>query len=90
MGALLRQMSVDLAVFELEGFGVLKDRWVQTDWLLGKSVTLQLSTSTVVLGEVTGVNDRGQLLLLESGDRSGAASAFSVGDVSVRRPTETE
>lgn len=67
--------------FEDQGFSPFMQKWMQSDCLIDKRITLK-NLKNSWSGVVKGINDQGQLLL-ELGD--GQVKAFSSGDVTVKK-----
>ncbi|MFC3907934.1 biotin--[acetyl-CoA-carboxylase] ligase [Legionella dresdenensis] len=78
LAALDRYMQRFLA----EGFGRFIEEWNKTDYLAGNRVTLT-HYGNQITGMITGVNEQGQLCLLND---AGEAVSFSSGDTSLQQP----
>ena len=65
---LIEGLYATFAAFEASGFAAYVDRWTEIDWLRGRSLTVETSTTTL-RGTGAGVADDGALLVLtESGE----------------------
>jgi BirA family transcriptional regulator, biotin operon repressor / biotin---[acetyl-CoA-carboxylase] ligase len=77
--ALINSMLIYLERFKLEGFASFFDEWRQRDFLIRQVITIQYLDEQIH-GEVMGVNEQGQLLLMT---KDGEVRGFSVGEATI-------
>ncbi|WP_111643389.1 bifunctional biotin--[acetyl-CoA-carboxylase] ligase/biotin operon repressor BirA [Marinimicrobium alkaliphilum] len=78
-GAILNRLLPRLAAFQVEGFGVYRERWHALDAFAGQEVTLRTPTQAVS-GMACGVDAGGALVLNVDGERH----SFYGGEISLR------
>ena len=76
---LIRELLIDLILFEAKGWSPFNTQFAQLDYLAGKNIVMQQGNQQVA-GVASGVDERGYLLLQ---DEKGQMRAFSSGEASV-------
>lgn len=80
-GLILNELLKRLPEYQTQGLLAFIDEWRQHDFLAGKEVTV-CTPEKIILGKVQGINEHGELLVL---DEMQAIQRFCYGEVSVRQ-----
>lgn len=80
---LIIQLNELINEFMVQGFVAFMSKWHEVDYLKGQTITVKHPTGSIT-GIANGVDEKGQLLLVDAG---GTCHALSSGDASLQRET---